>query len=251
MQQSLTKAQEIKIDNGLVLASERKLGQELPKTDIENIARRTTEPDVAARLMARYSAAPDPESYLVIARLVLGLCSSYCARVALDGVAYKHLPVVLTAYFMNRISLTSDNALVQIVNVDTKPSFKLFSMFESYWSSIDTEELMERSAVMVSESSDRVSFRRIKLDSVNAYSVHKGSKHCGNICWDKELKDPSDEGQGWRVTLFDGYPTTKYSEERTNPHDPFMAVSKGELKLHNPQRMSLKSAQSWARGAMK
>ncbi len=257
MAASLTKAQEIQLDNALVLASERRLGRAIDKQDIENIATRTTDPNVATRLFSQYSKTGEKSSYETIMRLSIGLAQVFCEGTSLfnPSVGNTHVvPQTLAAFFVNRICESVDNNVKQIIEVDIPASTKLAFMFDSFWSTLDIAKLKEIVfPVGKSESSGAVSFRKVKLDGVNAYSVHSKGKHCGNLFWDSELENPSDESNGWRSTLFDGFATSKFIEgPLKNPNDPYMGVAKnGDLKLHNPQRLSLADAKRWVRGALR
>lgn len=254
---SLTKAQEIQLDNAIVLAGEQRLGRSIDKQDIENIAKRTSDPNVATRLFAQFSKTQEKSSYEVIMRLSIGVAQVYCEQA---GMFNKELgkteivPQTLAAFFVSRICSAVDDNIRQIVEVDAAPSLKLVYMFDSFWSTLDIEKLKDiMFPVGKSESSTPVSFRKIKLDGVNAYSIHHNGKHCGHLFWDEELENPNDDSNGWRSTLFDGFHSSRFIEgPLKNPNDPYMAVAKnGDLKLHNPQRLSLADAKRWARGALR
>lgn len=250
---SLNKGNEITLDNAFVLAGQRKLGQPISNEDIENIARRTTDPDVATRLFTQFSGTNEVASYKVLMRLSIGLAMLYGEKANLiNPVVPRTLMIAqtLAAFFVNRVCESPDNNVQMIVEVDAKASMKLAYMFDSFWSSLDIEKL--RDQTYSSESKVNLSFRKVHLEKANSYSVYSGEKHCGNIFWDKGIDNPAEESNGWRVTLFDGFPSSIYPEgPLSNPHDPYIQVSKGELKLHNPQRLSLAEAKTWVRRAMK
>lgn len=254
---SLTKAQEIQLDNAIVLAGERRLGKSIDKADIENIARRTSDPNVATRLFSQYSRTQEKSSYEVFMRLSIGVAQVFCEKAGLYNKEIGRsevVPQTLAAFFVNRVCVSVDDSVRQIVDVDASPSLKLVYMFDSFWSTLDIEKLKDQVfPVGKSESSTPVSFRKIKLDGVNAYSVHTGGKHCGHLFWDETLENPNDNSNGWRATLFDGFHSSKYLEgPLKNPNDPYMGVAKnGDLKLHNPQRLSLADAKRWVRGALR
>lgn len=250
---SMNKGQEITLDNALVLASEKKLGHPIPNDDIINIARRTTDPNVATRLFTQFSKTTEASSYQTLMRLSIGLAQVYGqqANLIIPTVPRtKMIAQTLAAFFVNRVCDSNDNSLRMLVEVDAPASLKLASMFDSFWASMDIEKL--RNQTFESESATPVTFRKVKLDGVSAYTVHKAGKHCGHLFWDTEIPEPSDSSHGWRATLFDGYATASYSEGPcSNPHDPYVKLSKGELKLHNPQRLSLADVKSWTRRALK
>lgn len=75
----------------------------------------------------------------------------------------------------------------------------------------------------------------------------------GFLSWDTSMGDPDKNKFGWVVTLYHGFNENAYRSGRNpkNPLEPFTAVHNGELKLHNPCRMPLPLARSWARQALR
>jgi hypothetical protein len=75
----------------------------------------------------------------------------------------------------------------------------------------------------------------------------------GFLSWDKAMGDPDKSKFGWVVTLYHGFNENAYRSGRNpkNPMEPFTAIHNGELKLHNPCRMPLALARSWARQALR
>lgn len=273
LEQSLNRGNTIKLENSFELAAQKKLGKSLSKVEIEGLAQRTADPAVAARLMATISNASEKESYIVLARLAIGLSTNYLNAAGVTSAAQRSvLPVVIGCFFMNRIIDDASGTMAQINAVDDVPiSNKLVALFESYWSTLDLDELKEKTSgtpkkaevnkeeqkEIVSESS-RVTFRTHKQKDIYtggekvSYLVCVGGETCGVIRWDKKLGEQNPKSSGWIATLFHGFNEAAFRSGRgENSNEPYTAVHRNEVKLHNPQRLSLELAKTWARSALR
>jgi len=273
LEQSLNRGNTIKLENSFELAAQKKLGKSLSKVEIEGLAQRTADPAVAARLMATICNASEKESFIVLARLAIGLSTNYLNAAGVTSPAQRSvLPVVIGCFFMNRIIDDASGTLAQINAVDDVPiSNKLVALFESYWSTLDLDELKEKTSgtpkkaevnkeeqkEIVSESS-RVTFRTHKQKDIYSggekisYLVCVGGETCGVIRWDKKLGEQNPKGSGWIATLFHGFNEAAFRSGRgENSNEPYTAVHRNEVKLHNPQRLSLELAKTWARSALR
>lgn len=255
---SLTPENKASLTNAFALAGKRKLGQAFKPEDIVNVAKRTVVPAIAARILTELSGTTEKETFKTLARLAIGLADIYSKRSGLTtGNQGTQMPIVIGAYFLNRVLNDSSSTIAQINLIDLPIEQKIATLFESFWSSLDIEALKERMTPR-SESSSRVTFKTIKNKNIYdgteklMYAVNAGGRVCGKIAWDPACGECSDKSTGWVVTLFDGFNEAAYRSGRgENAHEPFTAVHKGEIKLHNPTRMTLALAKSWARGALR
>lgn len=269
LEKSLNRANAIKLENAFELAAQKKLGRSLSKVEIEGLAQRTADPSVAARLMATICNASEKETFMVLARLAVGLSNSYLNAAGVTSPAQRSvLPVVIGCFFLNRIIDDPSSTIAQINLLNDIPiSNKLVALFESFWSTLDIDDLKQKSAVAkvpqkdaeeVESESSRVTFRTHKAKDIYSgkekvsYLVCVGGETCGVIRWDKKLGEQNAKGSGWIATLFHGFNEAAFRSGRgENTNDPYTAVHNGEVKLHNPQRLSLELAKTWARSALR
>lgn len=215
-------------------------------------------PNIAARLYTEISNTTEKETFKVLARLAIGLSDIYCKQSGITvGSQGSQLPVVIGGYFLNRMLNDSSGTIGQINGIELPIDQKLGMLFESFWSSLDVETIKAR-MMPRSESGTRVTFQTIRNKDVYtnservSYAINAGGRTCGKISWDNKCGECSDKSTGWLVTLFDGFNESAYRSGRSeNPHEPFTAVHKGEVKLQNPSRMTLALAKSWARSALR
>lgn len=267
IENSLNRANSIKLENAFELAAQKKLGKSLSKVEIEGLAQRTADPAVAARLMATIANATEKETFIVLARLAIGLSTNYLNAAGVTNPAQRSvLPVVVGSFFVNRIIDDPSSTIAQINMLDDIPiANKLVALFESYWSTLDIDDLKQKTSGnlrkkqddVVSESS-RVTFRTHKQKDIYTggekvcYLVCVGGETCGVIRWDKKLGEQNPKGSGWITTLFHGFNEAAFrSGKGENQNEPYTAVHSGEVKLHNPQRLSLELAKTWARSALR
>lgn len=244
--------------NAFELAAKKRLGQSIKPEDIGSVAKRTVVSAIAARLFTEISATTEKETFKTLARLSIGLAEIYCKRSGLTtGTQGTQLPIVLGAYFLNRIIDDPSSTIAQLNAVDLPVEQKIAALFESYWSTMDVEAIREK-MVPRSESGGRVTFKTNKSKNIYddsdrvSYVVSAGGRPCGKISWDKGCGECSEKSTGWVVTLFDGFNEAAFRSGRgSNPNEPFTAVHKGEIKLQNPSRMTLALAKSWARSALR
>ncbi|QYW04136.1 hypothetical protein pEaSNUABM14_00152 [Erwinia phage pEa_SNUABM_14] len=215
-------------------------------------------PNIAARLYTEIANTTEKETFKVLARLAIGLSEIYCKQSGITvGSQGTQLPIIIGGYFLNRVINDSSSTIAQINGLKLPIDQKLGMLFESFWSSIDTEAIKAR-MMPRSESSSRVTFKTIRAKDVYSdkdrvsYAINAGGRTCGKISWDNKCGECSDKSTGWLVTLFDGFNESAYRSGRSeNPNEPFTAVHRGEVKLQNPSRMTLALAKSWARGALR
>jgi len=269
LEKSLNRSNAIKLENAFELAAQKKLGRSLSKVEIEGLAQRTADPSVAARLMATICNASEKETFMVLARLAVGLSNSYLNAAGVTSPAQRSvLPVVIGCFFLNRIIDDPSSTIAQINLLNDIPiSNKLVALFESFWSTLDIDDLKQKSVAAkvpqkqeeeVKSESGRVTFRKHKAKDIYSgnekvsYLVCVGGETCGVIRWDKKLGEQNDKGSGWISTLFHGFNEAAFRSGRgENSNDPYTAVHNGEVKLHNPQRLSLELAKTWARSALR
>lgn len=270
IEKSLNRANAIKLENAFELAAQKKLGKALSKVEIEGLAQRTADPAVAARLMCTIANASEKETFIILARLAIGLSSNYLNTAGVTTAATRSvLPVVIGSFFVNRIIEDASGTLAKINQLDEIPiSNKLVSLFESFWGSLDLDDLKQKTSGKmrtpqetseeVSSESSRVTFRTHKQKDVYtggekvSYLCCVGGDVCGVIRWDKKLGDPNPKGSGWIATLFHGFNEAAFrSGKGENTNEPYTAVHNNEVKLHNPQRLSLELAKTWARSALR
>lgn len=256
--ESLTPANKASLINAFELAARKKLGQSITPEDILSVAKRTVVPAIAARIYTEIANSTEKQTFMTMARLAIGLSEIYCKKAGLTaGSQGTQMPVVIGGYFINRVLNDSSSTIAQINAINLPIEQKFAALFESFWSSLDIEALKEK-MVPRSESASRVTFKTIKSPDIYkgteqvSYAVNAGGRVCGKIAWDKACGECSEKSTGWVVTLFDGFNEAAYRSGRSaNAHEPFTAVHKGEVKLHNPARMTLALAKSWARGALR
>lgn len=254
----MTAANKASLINAFELAARKKLGQPIKPEDVLSVAKRTVVPAIAARIYTEIANSTEKQTFMTLARLAIGLSEIYCKKAGLTtGSQGTQLPVVIGGYFLNRVLEDSSSTIAQINALELPIEQKFAALFESFWGSLDVEALKEK-MVPRSESASRVTFKTIKAPDIYkgteqvSYAVTAGGRVCGKIAWDKACGECSEKSTGWVVTLFDGFNEAAYRSGRgTNPHEPFTAVHKGEVKLHNPSRMTLALAKSWARGALR
>lgn len=258
LSEALTTANKASLTNAFELAARKRLGTSFKPEDITSVAKRTVVPAIASRILTELSGTTEKETFKVLVRLSIGLADIYCKRSGLTaGSQGVQLPIVLGAYFVNRVIDDASSTIVQMNAVDLPIEQKLVTLFESYWSSIDVEALKQK-MMPRSESASRITFKANKSKNVYSdsdrlsYVVSSGGKPCGKVSWDPACGECSDKSTGWVVTLFDGFNEAAYRSGRgKNPNEPFTAVHKGEIKLQNPSRMTLAFAKSWARSALR
>lgn len=211
IEKSLNRANAIKLENSFELAAQKKLGKPLSKVEIESLAQRTSDPAVAARLMATIANASEKESFMILARLSIGLANSYLNAAGVTAKTTKTvMPIVIGSFFVNRIIEDASGTMAQINMLDDIPiANKLTALFESYWSTLDIDKLkastsgktMKKQDDVVSESS-RVTFRTHKQKDIYngndkiCYLVCVGGETCGVIRWDKKLGEQTPKGSG-------------------------------------------------------
>jgi hypothetical protein len=85
------------------------------------------------------------------------------------------------------------------------------------------------------------------------YLLVQGNDLLGTVNWDNSMGDPHPDTYGWKATLRDGFPESSYHTGRdpNNKFAPYTLIHKGEIKLHNPTRMNLDTAYSWAKSIYK
>lgn len=267
LEKSLNRANAIKLENAFELAAQKKLGRSLSNVEIESLAQRTSDPAVAAKLMATISNASEKETFIILARLAIGLANNYLNAAGVTSASTKTvMPIVIGSFFVNRIIDDASGTMAQINLLNDIPiANKLTALFESYWSTLDIDKLkastsgkqMKKQDDVVSESS-RITFRTHKQKGIYSdsekicYLVCSGGETCGVIRWDKKLGEQKPNGSGWIATLFHGFNEAAFrSGKGENSNDPYTAVHNGEVKLHNPQRLSLELAKTWARSALR
>ena len=156
------------------------------------------------------------------------------------------------------------------------PAERIVNDFISYWSTIDHEALKDKfessGTVLESTSShfvdkqnpeDQERIRMTLRTCPTQHGIPKEDKRRFLICvngtirgflsWDTKMGRPNRDKFGWLVTLYHGFNENSYRSGR-NPHndmEPFTAVHRGELKLHNPCRMPIRLARAWARQALR
>lgn len=260
LERSLSKADKIKLDNALELAAKKKLGKPLAAADIESVAKRTVNPSIASRIFSEVSGSSEKETYKTLMHVAIGMSAMALAGVGLVSAAAMTssvLPIVLGAYFVNRIMDDPSSTIAKINAIDIDTPRKMAKLFGSFWSTIDVDSI-KRMVKPKSESADRITFRVDKRKNVVDESesvkhiVCKSGKPCGVIYWDKSCGAHGDKACGWVTTLFDGFNEAAFRSGRgDNKNEPFTAVHKGEIKLQNPTRLSLDLAKSWARSALR
>lgn len=258
MSEALTPANKASLVNSFELAAKKKLGQPMTPDDIMSVAKRTTVPAIASRIYTEIANSTEKQTFMTLARLAIGMADMYCKRAGLTtGAQGTQMPIILGGYFLNRVLNDSSNTIAQINTIDLPIEQKFASLFESFWGSLDVEALKEK-MMPRSESSARVTFQTLKNKDLYkgtervSYAVNAGGRTCGKISWDNSCGECSDKSTGWVVTLFDGFNEAAYrSGKGENPHEPFTAVHRGEVKLQNPSRMTLALAKSWARSALR
>lgn len=271
LEQSLNRANKIKLENAFELAAGKKLGNLISQVEIESVAKRTVDPAVASRLLATIANVSEKETFIVLARLAIGLSNTYLNKAGVTSPAARSvLPIVIGSYFLNRIIGDPSSTIAKINQLDDIPiTDKLVSLFDSFWSTLPIDNLKDMaSGKMVpqekeevdSESAtvNRITFRTQKNKDVYSgnekltYIVCASGKPCGVIRWDKKCGECTPKGSGWVTTLFDGFNEAAFrSGSGENKNDAYTAVHKGEVKLHNPMRLSLELAKTWARSALR
>ena len=156
------------------------------------------------------------------------------------------------------------------------PAERIVNDFISYWSTIDHEALKDKfetagtqlestSSHFVDQQNpeDQERIRMTLRTCPTQHGIPKEEKRRFLICvngsirgflsWDTKMGRPDKDKFGWLVTLYHGFNENAYRSGR-NPHndmEPFTAVHRGELKLHNPCRMPIRLARAWARQAIR
>ena len=249
------------LDNAMRLAAKKKLGRSLTKDEIDDIVRRTANPDVASRIMADLSGTGEQNTYKTLARVAIGMAVVAAAGAGLavaSASSGSTLPLLLGAYFVNRIIDDPTSTVARLNRVSAPIEDRIGRMFNSWWSTLDVERLKDLIKPQSLSAAARITFKKTTAKSPydgsekTSYVVNRAGANCGVINWDPSCGACSEKSTGWVVTLFDGFNEAAYRSGRgENKNEPFTAVHKGEVKLQNPSRMTLDMARSWARGALR
>lgn len=155
------------------------------------------------------------------------------------------LPAVSSALSISHSA--QDDGIVTMVND-----------FDHWFKTIDLNQLMEDHKV----ASTSAAGLRIILSPTLKYfdEVHhkqyllvQGNDLIGTVNWDMSMGDPHPDVYGWKATLRDGFPESSFHSGRdpNNKFAPYTVIHRGEVKLHNPTRMNLDTAYSWAKSIYK
>lgn len=253
MQNAFSESDAIRVSNAVRLCIERKIGTALSIEDIRTLANRTGEPNVAARVCADISGTKERQSYMTLAVVCFGLCSAMLKK---RGAVEPKVLIVLGSYFLNRFLSDSDNMLALALRPKGNIFLKVVKLFISWWSTLpDTVFTMDTSEKKSESSSMRITFKQDKRfgsgkDCVR-YLICKNGEELGCVRWDDKKGNVAPKAYGWVSTLFDGFDSTAFRSGRNENGEPFTAVHKSELKLHNPTRLSLDLSKVWVRNALR
>lgn len=130
--------------------------------------------------------------------------------------------------------------------------------FDHWFKTIDADKLMQDSKVV---STSAAGLRLILSPTLKYFKDihHKqyllvvGNDLIGTVNWDDGMGDPHPDVYGWKATMRDGFPESSFHTGRDpdNKFAPYTVIHKGEVKLHNPTRMNLDTAFSWAKSIYK
>lgn len=249
------------LDNALRLAAKKKLGRSLTQEEIMDIVKRTTNPDVASRIMSDLSGTGEQNTYKTLVRVAIGMAVVAAAGAGLAAASVasgSSVPLVLGAFFVNRMLDDPTSTVARLNRIAAPVEDRIGRMFESWWSTLDLDKLKDLVKPQSLSAAARITFKKSTAKSPyddsekTSYVVNRAGTNCGVINWDPSCGACSDRSTGWVVTLFDGFNEAAYRSGRgENKNEPFTAVHKGEVKLQNPSRMTLDMARSWARGALR
>ena len=252
MQKAFSESDAIRISNAVRLCIERKLGNALSIDDIKTLAGRTEEPTVAARVCADVSGTRERQSYMTLAVACFGLCSSMLKK---RGTVEPKVHIVLGAYFLNRFLSDTDNMLALALRPKGNIYTKLVKLFLSWWSTLPDSVFTMSTEVKSESSSVRVTFKQDKRfgsgKECMRYLICKNGEEVGCIRWDNSKGEVTPKAYGWVSTLFDGFDSTAFRTGRSDNGEPYTAVHKSELKLHNPTRLSLDLSKVWIRNSLR
>lgn len=241
----------VRLDNALHLCAEKSLGNVLSSTACISIAKRTTEIQVAVKHCIAVAAPKEQRSFAILAVTCFGLCAS---KLEHHGILNKQLAIVLGLSFLNRFLADTDSLVRRLTDIKVKADVKMVRLFLSWWSTLD-DDLLQRFQSVLSESSSRLSFKRdpqyVKNNICRRYMIQRGRQPVGIIRWDDDQGTPDHSRYGWVATLLHGFDETEFRSGRSSDSEPYTAVHKNEVKLHNPNRLSFELAKTWARTALR
>lgn len=261
LQNELNDDEKAALDNALRLASKKKLGRSLTQEEILDVVKRTTDPAVASRVMADVSGTQDKNSYKILARVAIGMAIvavGAAGIAAASAASSSTLPILLGAYFVNRVLDDPTSMVARLNQIAPSIEDRVGKLFNSWWSTLDVPKIKDI-ILPRSESGQRITFK--DLASLNPMSnkqlatmvlVKRSGRDCGVIRWDPACGTCSPRSTGWVVTLFDGFNESAFhSGPSANKNEPFTAIHRGEIKLHNPSRMTLDMARTWTKSALR
>lgn len=252
MRSAFSESDIVRLNNAVRLCIERKLGTPLTAEDIKSLAKRTGEANVAARICADVSTTKERQSYMTLAVACFGLVSAMLKK---RGTIEPKVHIVLGSYFLNRFLNDADNMLALAIKPKANILPTMIKLFISWWSTLPSSVFTMNTDPKSESASGRVTFKQDKRfgsgRECQRFLIFKNGTELGCIRWDAAKGQVAQSQYGWVATLFDGFDVTSFRSGKNDTGEPYTAVHKSEVKLHNPTRLSLDLSKVWVRNALR